>query len=451
MDNKKAIKLLPALLLVLLITIWLLRDYQKKQYTVTKVSTSKVSGATGELFSGEPVRKISPSLHLEPLNKEYTILGDEAIQCSRWAVLTTINDASTAVHRQVMLSGWCLVIIADRKTPSGHYETGWVEDGKGNAHVVYLTVEDQENFDNEFARRLPWNHFGRKNIGYLYAIQHGAVVIWDFDDDNILKHTEIQPGKMHIEVEIGKGLGEETVDVRIPHEHTYPTFNPYPILGAPTIPSWPRGLPLKDIKEPQSFNISLSEAKIPRSSMAVLQSLADQQPDVDAIFRLTMKIPFSFKQSDEAKPLVVPRGVLTPYNAQATLHFKKSFWGLFLPVTVNGRVSDIWRSYIAQRLFWDCGLSLAFSARPLVIQDRNFHDYIRDLAAEEDLYLKAAQLIEFLHKWKSNSYNLEERMLQLYTDLYEREYIEEEDVLFMQQWLSNLKNSGFVFPNLLSS
>ena len=29
--------------------------------------------------------------------------------------------------------------------------------------------------------------FGRKNIGYLYAIANGAAVIWDFDDDNILK------------------------------------------------------------------------------------------------------------------------------------------------------------------------------------------------------------------------------------------------------------------------
>ena len=33
---------------------------------------------------------------------------------------------------------------------------------------------------------LPWNHFGRKNIGYLYAILHGATMIWDFDDDNML-------------------------------------------------------------------------------------------------------------------------------------------------------------------------------------------------------------------------------------------------------------------------
>lgn len=34
---------------------------------------------------------------------------------------------------------------------------------------------------------MPWHSFGRKNIGYLFAISYGANVIWDFDDDNIIK------------------------------------------------------------------------------------------------------------------------------------------------------------------------------------------------------------------------------------------------------------------------
>ncbi len=40
---------------------------------------------------------------------------------------------------------------------------------------------------NDFVEGLPWNSFGRKNIGYLFAIAKGARVIWDFDDDNLLK------------------------------------------------------------------------------------------------------------------------------------------------------------------------------------------------------------------------------------------------------------------------
>ena len=39
----------------------------------------------------------------------------------------------------------------------------------------------------DFVDNLPWNSFGRKNVGYLFAISQGAKVIFDFDDDNIIK------------------------------------------------------------------------------------------------------------------------------------------------------------------------------------------------------------------------------------------------------------------------
>ncbi len=50
-----------------------------------------------------------------------------------------------------------------------------------------MTSDDQKRFGNEFVDSLPWNSFGRKNVGYLFAIAHGAKIIWDFDDDNYLK------------------------------------------------------------------------------------------------------------------------------------------------------------------------------------------------------------------------------------------------------------------------
>ncbi len=50
-----------------------------------------------------------------------------------------------------------------------------------------MTSDDQKRLRNEFVDSLPWNSFGRKNVGYLFAIAHGAKVIWDFDDDNYLK------------------------------------------------------------------------------------------------------------------------------------------------------------------------------------------------------------------------------------------------------------------------
>lgn len=49
----------------------------------------------------------------------------------------------------------------------------------------------QQRLHYHIVDHTPWRHFGRKNIGFLYAIEHGAEVIYDTDDDNRLKQLEI--------------------------------------------------------------------------------------------------------------------------------------------------------------------------------------------------------------------------------------------------------------------
>ena len=116
--------------------------------------------------------------------------------------------------------------------------------------------------------------------------------------------------------------------------------------------------------------------------IGVLQSLADVEPDVDAIFRKIIGTPVDFRRPPDIservevpKPiLLIPESSFTPYNAQATLHFKRAFFALYLPISVSGRVSDIWRSYIAQAIFKLCHIRVGFPARPLVVQVRNAHN-----------------------------------------------------------------------------
>ena len=58
------------------------------------------------------------------------------------------------------------------------------------------------------------------------------------------------------------------------------------------------------------------------------------------------------------------------YNAQATTHLSNAaFWGLDLPVTVPGRVTGIWRSYINQRIMKDVGLHVSQSCIHLPLCD----------------------------------------------------------------------------------
>ena len=413
--------------------------------------SDRESQVTGQAFTGKITRVFKGKREFGNYDMIQRHFASNIVEpsCKRWAVVTTIFKPSEAVRRQVRLEGWCLVVVAD-KSSTDEYNTGWTK-GEGNGAVIYLTPKEQEDMKILFVDALPWNHFGRKNAGYVYAIQHGAEVIWDFDDNNMLKFWmsgAAPPGAPSLDTCIPnhENCVHGLMEVLLPKDHSWPTFNPYPKLGAPTLPSWPRGLPLDDIKIANSFNAPLRPVTIDCSDIGVLQSLADYQPDVDAIYRSTQSIPFWFERSKEARHLIIPTGVMTPYNAQATLHFLSSFFGLFLPVTVNSRVSDIWRGYLAQRLFWDAGIKLGFAARPLVVQDRNRHSYTEDLSGESDLYLRSKELIKFLGQWKGQGRTIVERTEELWVALYEREYIEEADVKLVQQWLQFLIDVGYKFP-----
>lgn len=66
-----------------------------------------------------------------------------------------------------------MVVVADRKTPNN-----W-----SYPNVHFLSVDKQATFGS-FAKLLPFNSYARKTLGYLYAIQNGALWIYDTDDDN---------------------------------------------------------------------------------------------------------------------------------------------------------------------------------------------------------------------------------------------------------------------------
>jgi hypothetical protein len=68
--------------------------------------------------------------------------------------------------------------------------------------------------------------------------------------------------------------------------------------------------------------------------------------------------------------MAVTRSLL---NYSATQHM--------LSLQVHGRVSDIWRSYVAQRILWDSSFQIAF-APPMVTQLRNPHNYLADMQSE---------------------------------------------------------------------
>jgi len=396
------------------------------------------NSATGMLFSGDVIRHFGAARACSQPDFADVSVRVLPPQCRKWNVVTTIYNATAAVHTAAAVPGWCTVIIGDRKTP-----ISYMEDSKLGRHknVFFLSAVVQEvqarsRYDavGAYMRHVPFDHFARKNIGYLYAIAHGAEFIFDFDDDNSLKSSEVDM----IPWTDATWRARQIVASPL-------LLNVYPLMHPTVDGTWPRGLPLELVKTPANATIvSPSLEPVAVSRIGVLQYTADHDPDVDAVYRMTRSIPFDFQDSPHTS-VVLPLDTYSPYNAQATLHTKNALWATLLPFTVPGRVSDIWRGFFAQCIFSRIGLQLAFG-RPLVRQVRNIHNYLADMNAETAIYFKAQKLVEFLSQWQDNSGTVPEAVENLWIALYERTYIERDDVVAVQLWLRALRDSGYIFP-----
>lgn len=381
--------------------------------------------------------------------------GCQNLTC--WAVVAPDDHswASVAVQRQVKLKHWRLVIVFLQE-PSEHYDPRWYPGEDGNSAVIYLTPDSVPGYLRRFCNLLEWSSVsGRKNIGYLYAISQGATIIWDFDDDIMLKFwiPGASPlGAPSLEHMISEMEASDKIEVVEPLEHKWLTYNPYPALGAPDSPSWPRGLPIEDALNINSSNpVTVEAGRIKTNTIAVLQSASDHQPDADELYSGIMPFPFYFCKPDFQLPLVVPKQTFTPYNKQASLHFQVALWALYLPMSVEIEISDVWRSYIAQRLFWEADLRVGFFPRPVVVKDHDIRveENAQDTAKKASSKIK--RLITFLQSWVptgEQSQSVDGIVNELWEELAKHNFINNRDVKLVNLWMQALSDSGYSFPEL---
>ena len=59
---------------------------------------------------------------------------------------------------------------------------------------------------------------------------------------------------------------------------------------------WPRGLPLEEIKSPNARD-NFDDLPVKLLNCPIQQGLANDNPDVDAVYRLTQKLPIMFEDN----------------------------------------------------------------------------------------------------------------------------------------------------------
>lgn len=316
-----------------------------------------------------------------------------------YIIITSINDVTEAVRKFANIKGWHVVVVGDKKSKAYEYE-----------NTTYLNIEDQLNLQFSSFSTTPYNHYSRKNLGYLYAISKGADLIYDTDDDTIPYDAWfVRDFKCNKNVEGSRCI------------------NPYSLFTTKKI--WPRGLDLSYVNKPTNYTITNSESKI-----GVWQGVINGDSDFDAIYRLTVDQHVIF---DIEEDVALNLNCYAPFNTQSTLWNASLYPLLYIPITVDFRFTDILRGYVAQRIMWDYGYKVGFHY-PNTYQVRNAHDYFKDFLGELSMYKATPLVIDLLDNIKLENKTLGGDLLAIYQSLNSIGVVAEDELINLKNWLQDV-------------
>lgn len=326
----------------------------------------------------------------------------------KFLIVTSIAEPTRAILAYAAMPGWRVVLVGDRKGPAR----------VADPRITFLGIEQQKWLGLTYAPHCPENHYARKNLGYLYAMAQGARVIAETDDDNMPL------------LGWGEGLDFSPRAVRKVTGGRY--FNAYRAFT--NEPVWPRGFPLREITRTGGATVGTG---LEPAEVAVWQELADEDPDVDAIYRLTRGGRIAFGRGER---LVLGRGVYCPFNSQNTFWRREAFAALFLPGCVTMRYCDILRSYVAQRIFRDRALCLGFGPAT-VRQERNVHDLMHDFGEEFVMYREVEAVVDLLESLPVAG-SASDGLIAAYTALAAANLAAPMEVAAVHAWVADIRRLG---------
>lgn len=302
--------------------------------------------------------------------------------------------------------GWHFVLVGDEASPA-RFELPGCE---------FYGLERQRELRFATAAVCPTRSYARKNLGYLLAMARGADAIVETDDDSLAAEVfwrrRERRRRAHVLVEHG-------------WTNVYRYFSDAPI--------WPRGFPLEEVRNVAPPFASLQSAEV---DAPIQQGLVDDDPDVDAVYRLTGALPIRFAA---APAVALGRGAWCPFNSQNTTWWRDAFPLMYLPATCSFRLTDIWRSFVAQRIAWANGWSVLFH-RATVRQLRNDHDLMRDFRDELDGYLANRAICAELATLElpAGREDLPTAMRMAYRALVARGWIADRELELLDAWLADV-------------
>jgi hypothetical protein len=343
-------------------------------------------------------------------NKESKLWLSEIFMKKNCTIITTINKPTETILKHINNKNYDTIIVGDVKTP----------DDYSKLNCIYLDVNSQKKLFPELADLIPYNHYSRKNLGYLYAIKKGYEIIYETDDDNI-------PYENFDEVLNINGT-------KIVTEKNNKWINIYKYFTNNN-QIWPRGYPLSLIKTESNLVINQSDKK-----PAIINGLVENDPDVDALFRLICKNDDIKWETN--KSILVDNNNICVFNSQNTFWLNKSlFISMLIPCSVSFRYCDILRSIISNIILKKTNNNIMFSS-PNVVQNRNEHNLLDDFKDEYEMYINNENILNIIENNLDNKTDIITIIKIIYKNLLDNKIIKELDITILNKWLDYFTNTN---------
>ena len=254
-----------------------------------------------------------------------------SIYSNKWVIITAFNPPFPSLINLLNITeDWKIVVISN----NNKIDKKWKELNYSN-RIIYLTLKEQMKLGYNILKFLSFNSYSRKNIGYLFAIQHGAKEILEINEDIVISDLNSFNLKFN---KIYFGIRNDSKMI-----------NPYIHFREKHI--WPRGFRLSDIGSQCYNKFYTLDSKHLKLTPLIYQGLINRVPDIDTIFQKTTisnnEYNFSY-----IEPFIYFPGNFIPINSKNTKYLYALFPFLVLPSTLSEETSDILRGYILQYFAW---------------------------------------------------------------------------------------------------
>jgi len=356
------------------------------------------------------------------------------LHSDHWIVMNAYNPPCLSLINSLnYLKDWKIVVISI----NNKIDKKWKELNYSNK-LVYISLKEQMRLGYHISKYLTINSYSRKNIGYLYAIQHGAKEIFETDEDIVISDLN----------SFNFNLSNNKIYFAIRNDSRM--INPYIHFWERNI--WPRGFRLSDIGHQHNNKFYTLNGNNLLLTPLIYQGLINGVPDTDSIFQKTkssFEVNFSLNN-----PFIYFPGNFVPINSKNTKYLYGIFPFLALFSTLSENLSDILRGYILQYFAWRQNGCVVFHSSK--------NSRLRNNISKNSIFIEEKNLFYNLDKYlyiintninlNSNSKMKDiNRLYSIIENLINFGFLGTKDLKMYKAYLDDLSNIGYIYSSIFEN